>query len=83
MSELRAMKKIPDYSGKSDVERWIDRFELAVEMDEVFNKEAELLSARLTGPAYVLLKTLSEEEQKDAEAIKKALRDKFANQPHK
>ena len=45
------MKKVGNYNGEDDVERWIDRFELAVEID-ITEREAQYLSMLLEGPAY-------------------------------
>ena len=71
---MKALKKIEDFTGTEDVERWIDRFEFAVEIDEVKNKEAEIISMYLRGPAYDTWKGLTTEAKKDAARIKQALR---------
>lgn len=74
LAVMKALKRISSFSGEGDVERWIDRFQLAVEIDEKTDKEAQLLSLYLTGPAYDTWKGLAESEKKDARKIKDALR---------
>ena len=39
---MKALKKITNFSGNEDVERWIDRFELAIDIDEKKGKEDTL-----------------------------------------
>ena len=68
---------IEKYSGEDDVERWIDRFQLAVEIDELSSKEAQLLSMLLCDEAYDVWKNLSADDKKDASKIKTALRKAF------
>ena len=74
---MKAMRNVGKFSGEGDVERWIDRFELAAEVDDVQNKEAALLSVSLDGPAYDTWKGLDESDRRNAEAIKQALRRAF------
>lgn len=35
---MKALKKMGNFTGLEDVERWIDRFELAIEIDEQQDK---------------------------------------------
>ena len=74
---MKAIKSVGKFAGDEDVERWIDMFELAIEIDELKTKEAVLLSMHLTGLAYDTWKNLSGADKKDATAIKKALRSAF------
>ena len=73
---MKAMKKITEFNGSGNVERWIDRFELAVEIDGVV-KEAQVLSMYLSEAAYDVWKNLPEKEKGDAKMIKAALRRTF------
>ena len=74
---MKAMKKISNFSGEEDVERWIDKFEVAVRIDGKEDKETDLLAMYLEGPAYDTWKGLTPAEKSDAKAIKDSLRDVF------
>lgn len=71
------MKQIEEFTGLEDVERWIDRFELAIEIDGLEDKEAQILSMYLKGPAYDTWKSLGSVQRKSAPAIKSALREVY------
>lgn len=74
---MKAMKKIGEYTGNEDVERWIDRFELAIELDELSDKEANILSMHLGEAAYDAWKNLPKDKRLDAEEVKEMLRSTF------
>ena len=74
---MKALKKISNFTGLEDVERWIDRFELAVEVDELADKEGRILPMHLSDAAYDTWKNLPTEDKYKAEAIKTALRNAF------
>ena len=74
---MKALKMLEKYSGDEDVERWIDRFELAVEIDELSSREEQVLAMLLTNEAYDVWKNLSAADKKDPSAIKQALRKTF------
>lgn len=74
---MKAIKKISDFSGDEDLERWLDRFEQAVEIDELEAKEGKVLSMHLSGPAYDTWKNLPKADKYNAIAIKVALRTAF------
>ena len=74
---MKALKKLHEYCGDEDCERWIDKFELAVSIDGKQDKEAQLLSMYLDGPAYDTWKGLPEKDKSDASAIKEALRNVY------
>ena len=74
---MKAIKLVNKFAGEEDVERWIDTFELAVNIDNLKDKEAQYLSMFLSGLAYDTWKNLSAGEKKDATAIKSALRNAF------
>ena len=70
-----ALKKLEMYDGTADVDRFVDRFEFAVTVDELAEeKHASQLALHLTGPAFDVWKGMTTDEQKDVEAIKMALR---------
>ena len=71
---MKALKKVEPFDGSGDVERWIDRIEMAIEIDEKESKEAVILSMNLSGNAYDTWKGLPDEDKKDAKKIKQALR---------
>ena len=79
--EMKALKKVGNFTGTEDVERWIDRFELAIEIDGLDigekNKEAQVLSMLLDGAAYDTWKNMPEPARKDAAKIKSVLRATF------
>ena len=74
---MKAMKKIENFSGDVDVERWIDRFELAVKIDDLKKREAQVLSMHLSGAAYDTWKNLRSDQKEDATEIKTALRNAY------
>ena len=79
--KLNALKKIGAFDGTGDIERWIDRLELALEIDEVPTaSHARVLSYHLEGDACDTWKGLSWKEKEDADAIKAELRSVFGLQ---
>ena len=74
---MKALKQIGNFSGEGDVNRWIDRFEVAIWLDNEEEDEADHLVMRLEGPAYDTWRGLSSTEQSDAKAIKSALQRVF------
>ena len=76
---MSAMKKLEKFAGVGDVERWIDKFEFAVVVDEVIDakKAARFLAMNLDAAAYDAWKGMKEEDKDDAGKIKKQLRDTF------
>ena len=80
-TKLHALKRIGVFSGDSDVERWLDKVELAITIDGIEeSKHASILALNLEGPAYDCWKNLSTEKKKDASAIKNELRAVFGLQ---
>ncbi len=71
---MKALKKIEMFDGSGDVERWIDRMEMAIELDEKESKAATIFSIYLSGSAYDTWRGLSDEDKKDKEKIKESLR---------
>ena len=59
------------------MERWIGKFELAIDIDEMGSKEAQVLSMHLSDDAFDVFNNLSVSDKKDAAAIKSALRNAF------
>lgn len=75
---MAAFKKLEAFDGTGDVERFIDRFEFAVTVDELADKKvASYLAMHLNGPAFDVWKGLDTSAQKKAEEIKKALRNTY------
>lgn len=74
---MKALKKITNFNGEDDVERWIGKFELAIELDGKEDKESQILCMFLSDAAYDVFNNLSENEKGDASAIKGALRNAF------
>lgn len=76
--KMNAVKQIGVFDGTEDIERWINRLEMALRIDEVpTNKHADVMAMNLRGPAYDTWKNLASVKQADAAAIKVALRDVF------
>ena len=71
---MKALKHIPSFDGSEDIERWIHRFELAVELDDKEDIEAKLLTMKLAGPAFDTWSGLPEKDKDNAPQIKNALR---------
>jgi len=71
---MNALKHIPCFDGSDDIERWIHRFELAVELDDKEDMESKLLTMKLSGPAFDTWNGLREEDKENATEIKNALR---------
>ena len=76
-TNMKAIKSVGKFSGDSDVERWIDRLELAAELDGTSDREAQLMAMLLDGPAYDMWHGLSAVDKRNAAAIKRALRNAF------
>jgi hypothetical protein len=76
--KMNAVKQIGTFDGTEDVERWINRLEMAIRIDEVpNNKHADVLAMSLRGAAYATYTNLSAAKQADAAAIKVSLRGVF------
>ena len=60
---MRAIKKINNFIGEEDVERWIGRFDFAIAIDGICEKdplkEAQVIAMFLEGDAYDCWKNLS------------------------
>jgi hypothetical protein len=79
--KLHALKRVAMFSGDTDVERWVDRMELALRIDSIpTESHADVLSLQLEGPAYDTWKGLSTLQKADAAAIKAELRSVFGLQ---
>ena len=53
MSKFNALKSVENYTGASDVERWIDRINLAMEVDEIDQKKSgRIFAMKLDDAAY-------------------------------
>lgn len=74
---MKALKRINNFTGEEDVERWIGKFELAIEIDGKEDKEAQVLCMFLADSAYDVYSNLSDADKRDAAAIKAALRNAF------
>ena len=75
------MKKINNFTGEEDVERWIDRCEFAKAIDCICEidplKEAQVIAMFLIGDACDCCKNLSATDKQDPESIKRNLRTTF------
>ena len=79
--KLHALKRVGSFAGDTDVERWIDKMELALRIDGIpTSRHADVISLHLEGAAYDTWKGLSAEKRMDAEAIKAELRTVFGLQ---
>lgn len=79
--KLNALKRVGNYSGDTDVERWVDRIELALRIDNVpTDRHADVIALHLEGAAYDTWKGLATERKSDAAAIKAELRTVFGLQ---
>lgn len=77
-ARLNALKRAGIFDGSDDVERWIDRMEMALRIDELpEEKHADAIAMNLSGPAYDTWKNMAAAQQTDATAIKAALRGVF------
>ena len=77
VKSLRITDFISKFDGSEDVELWLDKLDLAV---EIFGSETDIVSIIplfLMGDAYATFKQLQDGERSDIEAIKKALRRVF------
>ena len=73
--KLHALKHVGNYDGSTDVERWLDRVELALEIDQVpASRHASVLALHLEGAAHDTWKGLPEERRRDVGAIEEELR---------
>lgn len=79
--KLNALKRVGRFSGGTDVERWIDRMELALRVDEIPDaRHADVFALNLEGPAFDTWKGLSADKKTDVAAIKAELRVVFGLQ---
>ena len=68
MSKFNALKSVENYTGASDVERWIDRINLAMEVDEIDQKKSgRIFAMKLDDAAYDTWKKMKAEDQTDCE----------------
>ena len=75
---MKAFKKLELFDGTEDVERFIDRFEFAVTVDELDSKkEASYLAMHLRGAAYDMWKGMEASGRNHVEKIKQTLRDTY------
>lgn len=75
---MAAFKKLEMFDGFGDVERFIDRFDFAVNVDELpAAKEASYLAMHLSGAAFDVWKNMGESDKKDSSEIKKVLRNTY------
>ena len=75
---MAAFKKLDSFDGTGDVERFIDRFEFAVTVDELDDKKvASYLAMHLSGPAFDVWKGMEDSTKKDAAKIKEVLRNTY------
>lgn len=72
---MAALKKLEIFDGMEDVDRFIDRFEFAVTVDDVeTNKQASQLALHLGGSAFDVWKGMTTDDKMDVSKIKEALR---------
>ena len=75
---MAAMKKLEMFDGTEDVDRFIDRFEFAVTVDETeINKQASQLALHLNGSAFDVFQGMTTDDKKDVGKIKEALRTTY------
>ena len=78
MSKFNALKSVENYTGASDGERWIDRINLTMEVDEIDQKKSgRIFAMKLDDAAYDTWKKMKAEDQIDCEKIKQELRIVF------
>jgi hypothetical protein len=77
-TKLNALKRVGTFNGESDVERWLDKMELALRIDAIAeDQHTDVLSLHLEGAAYDTWKGLSAANKADTAAIKTELRSVF------
>ena len=79
--KLHALKCVGNFAGDADIERWVDRMEMALRIDGIpAEQHADVLALHLEGPAYDTWKGLSEMQKQSSTAIKAKLRAVFGLQ---
>ena len=73
MALMKALKHLCSFSGAEDVEWWLDRFEVAIEIDKEEVNEMNVLIMKLEGSAYDMWRGLPVEQRSTSEHIKAAL----------
>ena len=78
---MKLLEVVKPFSGEEDIEQWLDRFEVAVDIVEEPNddtakksKMAKMVPLLLSGPAYSTWKQLSTGDKSDFEKVAAALR---------
>lgn len=74
---VKDRKRIETFCEIVDIERWLSKFELAIQVYDLKTQEDQILSIQLMGPVYNIWNGLSTDDKKDASAIKKSLRKVF------
>ena len=79
--KLNALKSVGNFSGNTDVERWLKRMEMALRIDKVAEEShADVIGLHLEGAAFDTWQGLSAAQQADSEAIKAELRSVYGLQ---
>ena len=80
-AKLHALRHVSDFDGSADVERWLDRMELALRIDRIpADQHADVLALHLEGAAHDTWKGLPPEKQADVEAVRNEMRAVFGLQ---
>jgi hypothetical protein len=70
-TKLNALKRVGNFCGDTDVERWLDKMEVALRIDRIETEQhADVLVLHLEGAAYDAWKGLFSADQADAAKIK-------------
>ena len=77
---MKLLEVVKPFSGEEDIEQWLDRFEVAVDIVEEpkddtakKSKMAKMVPLLLSGPAYSTWKQLSTGDKSDFEKVAAAL----------
>ena len=75
-AESRDLRLIEEYDGSKDIVEWLAKVELVCKLREISDLSM-VIPLRLTGGAFSVYQQLSDDEKKDAEAVKRALKCAF------
>lgn len=79
--KLNALKSVGNFAGDTDVERWIERMDLALRIDGIpDDRHADVMALHLEGAAFDTWKGLSVDKKMNVAAIKAELRAVFGLQ---
>lgn len=74
---MKLFKSLGKFNGSGNVDQWLNKFDVAMEIDEINEKRHNYLIMLLDGPAFDVWQEMPEEKKKDVKKIKEELQRVF------